>query len=76
VLATATEKGPRVVASVNDVLLSSITARQLLEDVGPLIRGGVGGKDRLAFAGGSDPRGLDPALVAVRARLAGIAGGA
>ncbi len=75
VLATATEKGPRVVASVNAVLLPTATARQLLEDVGPLIRGGVGGKDGLAFAGGSDAGGLDPALAAVRARLAGLLGG-
>jgi alanyl-tRNA synthetase len=76
VLATATDKGPRVIASVNKAMLGTVNARQLLQDVGPLIRGGVGGKDGLAFAGGSDPAGLDPALAAVRARLAERADGA
>jgi alanyl-tRNA synthetase len=76
VLGTATEKGPRVIASVNKAMLGRVNARELLQDVGPLIRGGVGGKDGLAFAGGSDPAGLDPALAAVRARLAERADGA
>jgi alanyl-tRNA synthetase len=76
VLGTATEKGPRVIASVNKAMLGRVNARELLQDVGPLIRGGVGGKDGLAFAGGSDPTGLDPALAAVRARLAERADGA
>jgi alanyl-tRNA synthetase len=75
VLATATEKGPRIVAAVTKALLPSATARFLLEEAGPLIRGGVGGKDALAFAGGSDASGLDGALAAVRARLAGIPAG-
>ena len=72
VLATATEKGPRVVAAVGPGLVGAVSARRLLEEVGPLIKGGVGGKDGLASAGGSDAGGLDQALASIPEQLASL----
>ena len=70
VLATATQKGPRIVAAVGPGLVPLVSARRLLQDAGPLIKGGVGGKDGLATAGGSDAGGLDQALTRIPEQLA------
>ena len=71
VLATATDKGPRVIASVNRSMLGTATPASSSQDVGPLIRGGVGGRTASPSREDRTPAGLDPALAAVRARLAG-----
>jgi alanyl-tRNA synthetase len=75
VLGIATEKGARIVASVTGGLFSSVTARRLLEGAGKRIGGGVGGKDRLAFAGGPKADAVDDALSGIPEVLASLIGG-
>jgi alanyl-tRNA synthetase len=75
VLGIATDKGARIVASVTRGLFSSVNARQLLEGAGQTIGGGVGGKDKLAFAGGPKADAVDVALAGIPDRLASLVGG-
>ncbi|MGH2573995.1 MAG: DHHA1 domain-containing protein, partial [Actinomycetota bacterium] len=76
VLGTSGEKGARLVASVTGAEQAKVTARQLLEEAAKIIGGGVGGRDRLAMAGG--PRGevLDQALAGIPDRLRLLLSGA
>jgi alanyl-tRNA synthetase len=69
VLGTAGDRGARLVASVTGRLAGTVTARQLLEEASKMIGGGVGGKDRLAMAGGPRTDALDQALAGIPARL-------
>jgi alanyl-tRNA synthetase len=76
VLGTAGDRGARLVASVSGPLAGTVTARQLLEEASKVIGGGVGGKDRLAMAGGPRSDALDQALAGIPDRLQTlIAGG-
>jgi alanyl-tRNA synthetase len=76
VLGTAGDRGARLVASVTGPLAGSITARQLLEEASKVIGGGVGGKDRLAMAGGPRTDALDQALAGIPDRLQSLLSGA
>ena len=76
VLGTAGERGARLVASVTGGLAGSITARQVLEEASKVIGGGVGGKDRLAMAGGPRSEAIDQALAGIPARLQALLTGA
>ncbi|HEV8421426.1 MAG TPA: alanine--tRNA ligase-related protein, partial [Actinomycetota bacterium] len=69
VLGTAGDRGARLVASVSGPLAGTVTARQLLEEASKVIGGGVGGKDRLAMAGGPRSDALDQALAGIPERL-------
>jgi alanyl-tRNA synthetase len=69
VLGTAGGRGARLVASVTGGLAGRISARQLLEEASKMIGGGVGGKDRLAMAGGPRSDAVDQALAGIPARL-------
>jgi alanyl-tRNA synthetase len=76
VLGTSGDRGARLVASVTGGLAGQVTARQLLEEASRIIGGGVGGKDRLAMAGGPRSDALDDALAAIPSRLQTLLTGA
>ena len=76
VLGTAGRRGARLVASVTGPLAGTVTARQLLEEASTVIGGGVGGKDRLAMAGGPRTDALDQALASIPDRLQTLLAGA
>ncbi len=76
VLGTAGDRGARLVASVTGPLAGRVTARQLLEEASKVIGGGVGGKDRLAMAGGPRTDALDQALASIPDRLQTLLTGA
>jgi alanyl-tRNA synthetase len=76
VLGTAGDRGARLVASVTEQLAGKDTARQLLEEASRVIGGGVGGKDRLAMAGGPRTDALDDALAGIPSRLQTLLSGA
>jgi alanyl-tRNA synthetase len=76
VLGTAGDRGARLVASVTGPLAGTVTARQLLEEASRVIGGGVGGKDRLAMAGGPRTDALDQALAGIPDRLQTLLAGA
>jgi alanyl-tRNA synthetase len=76
VLGTAGDRGARLVASVSGPLAGTVTARQLLEEASKVIGGGVGGKDRLAMAGGPRTDALDQALAGIPERLQTLVAGA
>jgi alanyl-tRNA synthetase len=76
VLGTAGDRGARLVASVTGQLAGKVTARQLLEEASKVIGGGVGGKDRLAMAGGPRTDALDDALASIPSRLQTLLSGA
>jgi alanyl-tRNA synthetase len=76
VLGTAGDRGARLVASVTGQLAGKVTARQLLEEASRVIGGGVGGKDRLAMAGGPRTDALDDALAGIPSRLQTLLSGA
>jgi alanyl-tRNA synthetase len=76
VLGTAGDRGVRLIASVTGPLAGTVTARQLLEEASKVIGGGVGGKDRLAMAGGPRTDALDQALAGIPGRLQMLLSGA
>lgn len=76
VLGTAGAKGARLIAAVTPSLFTRITARQLLEEASKVIGGGVGGKDRLAMAGGPKTDALDQALAGIPDRIQALLSGA
>jgi alanyl-tRNA synthetase len=76
VLGTSTSKGARLVGAVSPSLAGEVTARRLLEAAARVIGGGVGGRDRLALAGGPRAEALDEALATVPERLRSLVGGA
>jgi alanyl-tRNA synthetase len=76
VLGTAGAKGARLIAAVTPTLFTKVSARQLLEEASQVIGGGVGGKDRLAMAGGPRSDALDQALAGIPSRLQALLTGA
>jgi len=76
VLGTAGAKGARLIAAVTPGLFARINARQLLEEASEVIGGGVGGKDRLAMAGGPKSDALDQALAGIPDRIQALLTGA
>ncbi len=48
-----------------------VSAAELIREIAPLVKGGGGGSDEMAQAGGKDPASLEAAMVAARAYLEG-----
>ncbi|MFL5799136.1 MAG: alanine--tRNA ligase [Actinomycetota bacterium] len=76
VLGIADARGAKITAAVTRSLADrGVTAKSLLDQAAKAIEGGVGGKDILATAGGSNAEALDDALGTIPARLAELLAG-
>ena len=64
VLAAETEAKPIITIMVSDDLVQSnkLSAKALINEISPLIKGGGGGQEHFATAGGSNPKGIQEAL--------------
>ncbi len=69
VLATDFNGKAHLVAFVTKDLSRSIAAHTLIKEIAPLIKGGGGGREEFATAGGKEPEKLDKALKAARAYI-------
>ena len=62
VLGTSTDDKVNLTATVTSDLTDRISAKDLIQEIAPLVDGGGGGKADIAEAGGKNPAGLDKAL--------------
>ena len=64
VLAAETEAKPIITIMVSDDLVQSnkLSAKALINEISPLIKGAGGGQEHFATAGGSNPKGIQEAL--------------
>ena len=76
VLGAVADGAPRLVVGVSDDLVArGIRAGDLVRQLAPRIGGGGGGRPQLDEAGGKDAAGLDGALAAAAALVAGMGKG-
>ena len=72
VLAAETEAKPIITIMVSDDLVQSnkLSAKALINEISPLIKGGGGGQAHFATAGGSNPKGIQEALGKIKQLIA------